>query len=1045
MAIYKFSKYSAPQFDTPIQTHLEFIAEGIYSKTYPNHSDIDGIARYRHGAQHVGRVAAYIPILANLYRKYGDSEALALDERKIKLLQIAALFHDSGREADGEDKWDVDSATNFYHYARECLGIAHSEAKEIAEAMANKDFSPPGKYWELIDNDGQCDWRQIQKTTPKNIYAKLIHDADCLDIIRARYVFDACYLDFYKDMVFQKKSNEALNVMAKLITEVRSLIDTQGDNVRKQNSDIKKKYEHYPANLYDLIISDINTGCISGTNKLLRPFMLMLYDQGKLLSAKQLNGINLFPRENKEDSLNTALLNGNLFARGIITPSAIIVKPQDKINKLKQGDIRINETSVDCEIRKITRTFGVKTASGRTDKQGNLNRSVAMLGWGANTYCSAGFLVRNEDLKNIKCVSQVNVGSGYGKNKTIPISDPATINQEFSEVLLSTKLGGDLSRQGNYIATHVEIILNKIEPLILVGVFFSKDSNVTNSRVANDDGYALHDHVPILDAIHIQQAYQRTGEILPLYEYSGVHNFLQKREYTDSQILTMWIEMCEDYLTNPDLSFPLDVRGDKEELIEKIKILAMHTNFVGDRGDKHMPADGNYPAKLKHSINEKLKSLIEKYKFFIAVRSDDGKKIKYILDSLNKLPEDKVQKFLNQTDKKNRTVLSYVNTIELLTLLLDIVVPSVEDKKYLSRYFLLCAKEKNPDFKIIQTLLNAGVDIDVQDEQGNSALTLAAYMGHAELVKFLLERRADHTIQDKDNLTALDWATKRNHKAVIEVLKLFSVKQTIGFSVSFSIKYDDIKFGKEIGRGTFGSVYEGQWQNKQVAIKKIRYSDKYDPLSEFKREKSMLEMVTRLNIPNIVRYYGSCQYRSNYYIVMERLPHCLFNVLVNNPNLPLLIVYLIMQGVARGVVGLHAAWIVHGDIKLGNVLLGDTIDDVKLCDFGLAIKYNPAKQKCEERVGTFPAPEVVKDNEHTPKSDVYSVGVLFWNMLVSRKVYGEFVKKLRLGEKPPIPSTFEPKVAKLIKWCWARKPEARPTAEQVLREMDNVVASFKNR
>jgi len=65
-------------------------------------SSLSGIAREIHGIQHVSRAALYIPVLANLYRRYDDPEALKLTDEDIKFIQIAALFHDSMRQT---KKW----------------------------------------------------------------------------------------------------------------------------------------------------------------------------------------------------------------------------------------------------------------------------------------------------------------------------------------------------------------------------------------------------------------------------------------------------------------------------------------------------------------------------------------------------------------------------------------------------------------------------------------------------------------------------------------------------------------------------------------------------------------------------------------------------------------------------------------------------------------------------------------------------------------------------------------------------------------------------
>src|SRR5205085_10768180 len=76
----------------------------------------------------------------------------------------------------------------------------------------------------------------------KHIYQKIIHDADCLDIMRVQWRFDATYLDFYKTIA--SKNPIAFDEMAKLITEVRSIIAVQGDSCNLHSAVIKKQYEH---------------------------------------------------------------------------------------------------------------------------------------------------------------------------------------------------------------------------------------------------------------------------------------------------------------------------------------------------------------------------------------------------------------------------------------------------------------------------------------------------------------------------------------------------------------------------------------------------------------------------------------------------------------------------------------------------------------------------------------------------------------------------------------------------------------------------------
>ncbi len=74
-----------------------------------------------------------------------------------------------------------------------------------------------------------------------SLLQKLIHDADCLDIIRARYAFDANYLDFYQTIA--KENNQAMQVLAWLIIKSRKIIKQQRDEMGRSKTALKRHYE----------------------------------------------------------------------------------------------------------------------------------------------------------------------------------------------------------------------------------------------------------------------------------------------------------------------------------------------------------------------------------------------------------------------------------------------------------------------------------------------------------------------------------------------------------------------------------------------------------------------------------------------------------------------------------------------------------------------------------------------------------------------------------------------------------------------------------
>ncbi len=143
----------------------------------------------KHGAMHVSRVSLAIPIFLSLYKKYQDPDAMKMTLPELAMLQIAGLFHDTGRILKsndiGYDNHEMESLS-----AKACLAYLKKAFPEqnikiierIAQAIENKDKDP---------ND---------------IYCKLLQNADCIDVLRAHdWQFNKKYLAFYE----QYKSNDA--------------------------------------------------------------------------------------------------------------------------------------------------------------------------------------------------------------------------------------------------------------------------------------------------------------------------------------------------------------------------------------------------------------------------------------------------------------------------------------------------------------------------------------------------------------------------------------------------------------------------------------------------------------------------------------------------------------------------------------------------------------------------------------------------------------------------------------------------------------------
>lgn len=139
----------------PIEKHAKLLFPNFYSVPYPKKGESkaqetkkpedqpekkeDTLARVDHGIQHVARAAIYAPVFVNLYRLFDHPEAKELTDENVKLIQIALLFHDAGREGEGKDEWDEDSAIMLYCYLTRVLNVAPLKAKLLAEAINSKD------------------------------------------------------------------------------------------------------------------------------------------------------------------------------------------------------------------------------------------------------------------------------------------------------------------------------------------------------------------------------------------------------------------------------------------------------------------------------------------------------------------------------------------------------------------------------------------------------------------------------------------------------------------------------------------------------------------------------------------------------------------------------------------------------------------------------------------------------------------------------------------------------------------------------------------
>ncbi|XP_059354748.1 mitogen-activated protein kinase kinase kinase 7-like isoform X1 [Carassius carassius] len=261
------------------------------------------------------------------------------------------------------------------------------------------------------------------------------------------------------------------------------------------------------------------------------------------------------------------------------------------------------------------------------------------------------------------------------------------------------------------------------------------------------------------------------------------------------------------------------------------------------------------------------------------------------------------------------------------------------------------------------------------------------------------------------------------------------------------IDYPDIEVEEVVGRGAFGVVCKAKWKGRDVAIKTIE--------SESERNAFFVELrqLSRVNHPNIVKLYGSCS--NPVCLVMEYAEGgSLYNVLHGAEPLPHYTASHAMSWClqcSQGVSYLHGMKpkaLIHRDLKPPNLLLvaGGTV--LKICDFGTAcdIQTHMTNNKGS---AAWMAPEVFEGNNYSEKCDVFSWGIILWEVITRRKPFDEIggpafriMWAVHRGTRPPLIKNLPKPLESLMTRCWSKDPSQRPSMEEIVKIMSHLMRYF---
>ncbi|XP_063185100.1 mitogen-activated protein kinase kinase kinase 21 isoform X3 [Chroicocephalus ridibundus] len=277
------------------------------------------------------------------------------------------------------------------------------------------------------------------------------------------------------------------------------------------------------------------------------------------------------------------------------------------------------------------------------------------------------------------------------------------------------------------------------------------------------------------------------------------------------------------------------------------------------------------------------------------------------------------------------------------------------------------------------------------------------------------------------------------------------------------IDFQHLELQEIIGVGGFGKVYRATWRGREVAVKAARQDPDEDITATAESVRQEAKLFSMLRHPNIIALHGVCLREPNLCLVMEfarggSLNRALAAAAAPGTGAargvrripPHILVNWAVQ-IARGMLYLHDEAIVpilHRDLKSSNILLLEKMehDDIcnktlKITDFGLAREWHRTTKMSAAGTYAWMAPEVIKSSMFSKGSDIWSYGVLLWELLTGEVpyrgidglavAYGVAVNKLTL----PIPSTCPEPFAKLMKECWEQDPHIRPSFALILEQL----------
>ncbi|XP_047058604.1 serine/threonine-protein kinase A-Raf-like [Lolium rigidum] len=265
----------------------------------------------------------------------------------------------------------------------------------------------------------------------------------------------------------------------------------------------------------------------------------------------------------------------------------------------------------------------------------------------------------------------------------------------------------------------------------------------------------------------------------------------------------------------------------------------------------------------------------------------------------------------------------------------------------------------------------------------------------------------------------------------------------------WTVDRSKLLIGPRFAAGAHSRLFNGIYMEVPVAVKFIRQPDEQEDaelaLQLEKQFNTEIATLSRLQHRNVIKLIGACSSPPVFCVITEFLPGGSLRAFLHkqeHKSLPLDKIISVGLDIANGMAYIHSQGVVHRDVKPENIIF-DAEWCAKIVDFGIACEEAYCDPLANDP-GTFRwmAPEMMKHKPYGRKVDVYSFGLILWEMLTGSVPYEDltpFQAAFAVFDKnvrPAIPSSCPAALRVLIEQCWALQVDKRPEFFQIVQLLE---------